>query len=113
MNPAPPPCLLFVCVENSRRSQMAEGFARALTRGRAEIFSAGSRPSGRVDPRAIRFMEERGVSIAGPTDPRGSTICPPASPGINPKGLDDAGFRGVRDRIEGLVRELVEEAVRV
>ncbi len=41
------PRLLFVCVENSCRSQMAEGFARALGRGRVAAFSAGSRPSGR------------------------------------------------------------------
>jgi protein-tyrosine-phosphatase len=48
--------VVFVCVENSNRSQMAEAFARM--RGGVEAFSAGSRPSGRVDPKAIEAMQE-------------------------------------------------------
>ena len=43
--------ILFVCVENSCRSQMAEGFANKLGKGKVEAFSAGSRPSGTVDPK--------------------------------------------------------------
>jgi protein-tyrosine-phosphatase len=61
----PPPLLLFVCVENSCRSQMAEGFARSLGDDRARAYSAGSRPSGEVDPRAVRLMAEKGVDLAG------------------------------------------------
>ena len=44
------PHLLFVCVENSNRSQMAEAFAHMQGGGRVEAYSAGSRPSGRVNP---------------------------------------------------------------
>jgi protein-tyrosine-phosphatase len=51
--------VLFVCVENSNRSQMAEAFARMHGGAAAEADSAASRPSGRVNPRAARFMAER------------------------------------------------------
>ena len=49
--------VLFVCVENSNRSQMAEAFARIHGGGKVEAHSAGSRPSGKVNPRAIEFMD--------------------------------------------------------
>src|SRR5262249_34115082 len=52
--------LLFVCIENSNRSQMAEAFARLHGGDGVEAYSAGSRPSGRVNPRAIEFMREVG-----------------------------------------------------
>ena len=50
--------VLFVCVENSNRSQMAEAFARILSGGAVEAYSAGSRPSGMVNPKAIEAMGE-------------------------------------------------------
>jgi len=50
--------VLFVCVENSNRSQMAEAFARIHGGGAVEAWSAGSRPSGQVNPKAVRFMAE-------------------------------------------------------
>lgn len=50
--------LLFVCVENANRSQMAEAFARMLGGEYVEAFSAGSRPSGKVNPKAIDAMRE-------------------------------------------------------
>jgi protein-tyrosine-phosphatase len=125
--------LLFVCVENSCRSQMAEGFARALGGAGVEAWSAGSRPSGRVDPRAVRFMAEKGIDLAA-HESKGLDDLPPggwdcivtmgcgdACPHVpararedwdlpDPKSLDDAGFRAIRDRIEHLVRELVRKA---
>jgi arsenate reductase len=58
------PPVLFVCVENSNRSQMAEAFARMHGRGVVEAFSAGSRPSGVVNPRAIEMMRERGYDLS-------------------------------------------------
>src|SRR5437764_1436715 len=58
-----PKRVLFVCVENSCRSQMAEAFARLHGAGRVEAYSAGSRPSGRVNPRAVEFMRERGCDL--------------------------------------------------
>ena len=55
--------LLFVCVENSNRSQMAEAFARIHGGGRIEAYSAGSKPSGQINPRAIRAMTEVGYDL--------------------------------------------------
>ena len=55
--------VLFVCVENSNRSQMAEAFARIHGAGRVEASSAGSRPSGRVNPKAAEAMKEVGYDL--------------------------------------------------
>ena len=55
--------VLFLCTGNSCRSQMAEGFARALRADRIEAHSAGTRPKG-IDPRAVRVMRELGVDLA-------------------------------------------------
>jgi arsenate reductase (thioredoxin) len=123
--------VLFVCIENSCRSQIAEGFARALAVPGLEAHSAGSRPSGTVNARAIQFMAERGIDISkqeskGLDDlPAGVTWddvvtmgCGDACPHLparrrhdwdlpDPKDLDDDAFRAVRDRIDTLVRDLV------
>jgi arsenate reductase len=128
--------LLFVCVENSCRSQMAEGFARGLSGDHVSAFSAGSRPSRQVDPRAVRFMAEKGIDLTpqqskGLNDlPSGITWdyvvtmgCGDACPWLparhrldwdlpDPKALDDDGFRQVRDRIEQLVHGLMDEVTR-
>jgi len=56
--------IVFVCVENSNRSQMAEAFARIHGGATVEGHSAGSRPSGKVNPRAIEFMAERGYDLS-------------------------------------------------
>ncbi len=55
--------VLFVCVENSNRSQMAEAFARILGGSNIEAFSAGSKPSGVVNPKAIASMQEIGYDL--------------------------------------------------
>lgn len=55
--------IVFLCVANSSRSQMAEGLARKLLAGRAEVTSAGSRPT-QVNPRAIAVMQEAGIDIS-------------------------------------------------
>ena len=55
--------VLFVCVENSNRSQMAEAFANIHGAGKLEAHSAGSRPSGRVNPKAIAAMAELGYDL--------------------------------------------------
>jgi protein-tyrosine-phosphatase len=126
------PHVLFVCVENSCRSQMAEGFAQARGEGRIAAWSAGSRPSGQVDPRAVRFMRERGIEL-GDRESKGldelpevnwdavvtmgcGDACPhlPARTRLDwdlpdPKALDDTGFRTVRDRIEARVGELMQD----
>jgi len=59
------PRLLFVCLENANRSQMAEGFARFHGGYQVEALSAGSRPLGHIDPRAIEAMAELGIDISG------------------------------------------------
>ena len=56
--------LLFVCVENSCRSQIAEAFARILGGGDVEAFSAGSRPSGTVNAKAVEIMNEIGYDLS-------------------------------------------------
>ncbi|HEU4402838.1 MAG TPA: arsenate reductase ArsC [Candidatus Polarisedimenticolia bacterium] len=130
--PERPPRILFVCVENSCRSQMAEGFARALSQGRLEASSAGSRPSGRVDPRAIASMKERGVDLTkqrpkGLEDLPAGVIwdcivtmgCGDSCPHLeaktrlnwelpDPRTMSDEEFHRVRDEIECLVRNLLE-----
>ncbi len=124
---------LFVCVENSCRSQMAEGFARQIGKGVLEAWSAGSRPSGLVNPRAVLFMKEKGVDLgvhlskgltdlpAGQWDYLVTMGCGDACPSLpakdrldwnlpDPKDLTDDEFRIVRDDIEARVRDLVSHA---
>ncbi len=56
--------VLFACVENANRSQMAEAFARMYGGPDVEAHSAGSRPSGRVNPKAVEAMRELGYDLA-------------------------------------------------
>ena len=69
------PGLLFLCVANSARSQMAEGLARAMFGDRVTVQSAGSQPS-RVNPYAIEVMREVGVELAGHASKSVDTIDP-------------------------------------
>ena len=124
--------ILFVCVENSNRSQMAEGFARMHGGARVDAYSAGSRASGTINPRAVQFMAERGIDLRtqrsksldeignGPFDAVVTMGCGDACPWVaatrrvdwalpDPKNLDDAEFRGVRDDIERRVIALLHE----
>jgi arsenate reductase (thioredoxin) len=55
--------VVFVCVENSNRSQMAEAFARIHGGSRVQAYSAGSRPSGKINPKAVEAMEELGYDL--------------------------------------------------
>lgn len=59
--------ILFVCIENSCRSQMAEAFARIHGKGEIKAYSAGSRPSGQVNPRAVASMRELGYDLSSHT----------------------------------------------
>src|SRR5690349_4889827 len=59
-----PKRVLFVCVENSNRSQMAEAFARMYGGDKVEAYSAGSRPSGRVNSKAVEAMKELGYDLS-------------------------------------------------
>lgn len=59
------PSVVFVCVANSCRSQMAEALAKSMAGPEWDIWSAGSRPSGQVHPVAVQMMQELGLSLAG------------------------------------------------
>lgn len=131
MTPARP-AVLFVCVHNAGRSQMAAGFLRRLAGGRVDVFSAGSEPAEGVNPVAVEAMAEVGIDIAGfrpevlTTDAvRTSDVvvtmgCGDACPVFPGKRYEDwdlpdpAGrplgeVRPVRDEIERRVRALVAE----
>ena len=124
--------VLFVCVENSNRSQMAEAFARIHGGARVEAHSAGSRPSGRVNPKAVEAMRELGYDLAahrskalteippGPYDAVVTMGCGDACPWIpaarredwalpDPREMPPDEFRKVRDRIRDNVRELLSK----
>ena len=126
--------ILFVCVENSNRSQMAEAFARLHGAGRVVAASAGSRPSGRVNPRAIAAMAEKGYDLTThaskgleafngiPVDVTVTMGCGDECPLVpaarrvdwripDPRDMDDVAFRGVRDLIEDQVKRLLAELV--
>jgi arsenate reductase len=128
------PRLLFVCVENSCRSQMAEGFARLHGAGKVEAFSAGSRPSGKVNETAAVLMKEKGVDL-GLQRSKGLNDLPPgkweavvtmgcgdACPSLpavrrldwalpDPKHLPLDEFRKVRDEIEARVKSLIGDVL--
>jgi arsenate reductase len=59
------PTVLFVCVHNAGRSQMAAGYLQALAGDRVEVLSAGSEPRDEINPVAIEAMAEEGIDIAG------------------------------------------------
>ena len=59
------PTVLFVCVHNAGRSQMAAGYMKELSGGRVDVLSAGSEPKDQINPIAIQAMAEEGIDIAG------------------------------------------------
>ena len=59
------PTVLFVCVHNAGRSQMAAGYLQHLSNGRIEVLSAGSKPGKEINPMAVAAMAEEGIDIAG------------------------------------------------
>lgn len=122
--------LLFVCIENSNRSQMAEAFARIHGGKKVEAFSAGSRPSGRVNPKAVAAMKEVGYDLSAhqskgleefngkPFDAAVTMGCGDECPLVladrrvdwqipDPKELPPERFSEVRDLIESKVKELL------
>jgi protein-tyrosine-phosphatase len=124
--------ILFVCVENARRSQMAEGFAEAFGQGKIEVYSAGSRSSSAIDPLVIEVMKEKGIDLSS-RHPKGLNDLPPAEmdylitmgceetcPAIpskkvveweipDPKEKSIDVFRRIRDMLEAKVKMLLEE----
>jgi protein-tyrosine-phosphatase len=124
--------VLFVCVENANRSQMAEAFARILGGDAVEAYSAGSRPSGTVNPRAIEAMRELGYDLSAhgsksldelpevSFDFVATMGCGDACPMVrarqradwsipDPKHLTPDEFRVVRDMIRDKVQAMLDE----
>lgn len=125
--------VLFVCVANSCRSQMAEAAAKSLAGGEWEIWSAGSSPSGRVHPVATQLMKELGMELS---DHRSKGLhevpqrqwdyvvtmgCGDACPSVrarqrldweipDPVALPLEEARGIRDQIVTLVRDLLAKS---
>ena len=122
--------VIFVCVENSNRSQMAEAFAKIHGDGKVESFSSGSRPSGRINPKAIEAMKELGYDLTTHSskgldqfngkefDAAITMGCGDECPLViakqrmdwqipDPKELPPEDFRKVRDLIEEKVKELL------
>ncbi|HWU70644.1 MAG TPA: arsenate reductase ArsC [Pseudoxanthomonas sp.] len=122
--------VLFVCVENSNRSQMAEAFAHLYGGDQVEALSAGSKPSGLINPKAVRFMAELGYDLSrhasksldqieGEFDAVVTMGCGDNCPWVpakrredwalpDPKHMDDDGYRAVRDEIAERVKTLLE-----
>ena len=125
--------VLFVCVENSNRSQMSQAFARIHGGEKFEAYSAGSKPSGIINPKAIAAMKELNYDLSGHQSksldevkqyaPFNAVVtmgcgdaCPwmPAKKFIDwqipdPRNMNETEFRAVRDEIEGKVKELLKE----
>jgi len=122
--------VLFVCVENSNRSQMAEAFAHIHGGDNVDAQSAGSKPSGVINPKAIRFMDELNYDlrthssksledIDGEFDAVITMGCGDNCPWIpakrredwglpDPKNMDDENYRAVRDEISLRVKKLLK-----
>ena len=127
--------ILFVCVENAGRSQMAEAFANKYGKGKFAIFSAGDKPAETVNPVVVEAMKEKGIDISA-NKPKLLTfqmaqdsdlivtmgcndqgICPGPffKPTIDwkledPKGKPIEKVREIRDEIERRVEELVKQS---
>ena len=125
--------LLFVCIENSNRSQMSQAFATILGGENVEAYSAGSKPSGIVNPKAIKAMAELGYDLSthdsksleevksfAPFDAVVTMGCGDACPWMpaqkfidwqipDPKHLESTEFNQVRDLIKEKVQELLLE----
>lgn len=125
--------ILFVCVENSNRSQMSQAFAKIHGAGNVEAFSAGSKPSGVINPKAIAAMKELGYDLSShnsksleevkadaPFDAVVTMGCGDACPWMpakqfidwqipDPRNMNEEEFRKVRDMIGQKVKELLDQ----
>ncbi len=123
--------LLFVCIENSNRSQMSQAFATILGGENIEAYSAGSKPSGIVNPKAIAAMKELGYDLSthdsksleevktfAPFDVVVTMGCGDACPWMpakkfvdwripDPKNMEPTAFNEVRDYIKHQVQQLL------
>jgi arsenate reductase len=128
------PAVLFLCIHNAGRSQMALGWFEHLADGRAVAFSGGSEPAAMVNPAAVEAMAEVGIDIAGRTPRRWSDSdfhtadvvvtmgCGDTCPYVpgkryedwkldDPAGQGIEAVRPIRDQIERRVRDLLGSLV--
>lgn len=84
------PTVLFVCVHNAGRSQMAAGFMRELSGGRVEVLSGGSEPGSAINPVAVAAMAEVGIDITGNVPQRLTTDQVRESDAVITMGCGDA-----------------------
>lgn len=128
------PAVLFVCVHNAGRSQMAAGYLRALAGDRIDVFSAGSEPGNAVNPAAVAVMAEEGIDLSTATPQilttdavrqadvvitMGCGDACPIFPGkryedwqlADPAGQPVEVVRGIRDDIKARVEELIASLV--
>ena len=132
MTPEEKPEVLFVCVHNAGRSQMAAGLTKLRSGGRVEVRSAGSAPADEINPLALQVMNELGVDLheefpkpltdhaVRPADVVITMGCGDACPVFpgkryedwdleDPAGKDIRTVRRIRDEIDARVRRLVDE----
>lgn len=125
--------ILFVCIENSNRSQMSQAFAKMHGGNKIEAFSAGSKPSGLINPKAVAAMKELNYDLSehksksleevktyAPFDVVVTMGCGDACPWMpakqfidwqipDPRNMNEDDFRNVRDRIEEKVKALLHQ----
>ena len=121
---------LFVCIENSNRSQMAQAFATIYGAGKVKAYSAGSKPSGKINPKAVEAMKELGYDLTthaskslkdipeGEFDYVVTMGCGDACPWVpakhrldwqipDPREMNPEQFNKVRDLIASKVKEII------
>lgn len=124
--------ILFVCIENSNRSQMAQAFANMYGEGKIQAYSAGSRPSGKVNPKAVAAMKELGYDLTAHQSKSLDDLpdvlfdcaitmgCGDACPLVrathradwnipDPRDMNEEEFSAVRDMIGDKVKAIVAE----
>ena len=124
--------ILFVCIENSNRSQMSQAFVTIYGGETVDAFSAGSRPSGKINPKAVSAMKEIGYDLSkhhskslqevkqhAPFDVVVTMGCGDACPWMpakkfidweipDPRDMNEEDFRKVREQIQTKVKDLLK-----
>ena len=129
--------ILFVCIENSNRSQMAQAFASIHGKAQVQAFSAGSNPSGKINPKAIQAMKDIGYDLSAhksksldevkehaPFDIVVTMGCGDACPWMpakkfidwqipDPKNMEPKEFNSIRDLISEKVKTMIDAGLKI
>ena len=125
--------ILFVCIENSCRSQIAEAYANLYSNSKYKVISAGSNPSGSINPTAMKLMSELGHKMAGQYSKSVDTVgqnvdylismgCGDSCPNVSakdridwdipdPKDMNDKEFKEVIALIDKQVQNLIKNII--